>query len=261
MSSLNSVRKNGIIKMFGCNKRENNLKLIGMLIMFVALSFADSFQGGTLTTSTTPTQFSSTLGDVQKIVIHMVPGAGEKVYIGSSTMNTSTLAGVFKVLYPNSSGGLSDSWTLQDNSGANGVNTSAIYIAGQLGGYPITWETLTSSTTPTKFLTLVQSGPCAGNLASPSSGCWITPSGSGYDVLQVAVVPGMSGKIDLALAESGSPGYAIFDYLYPNNGTVTGTITEKWETYAVATNGLTGVWIPAPEISGEYPVVGVWQRQ
>ena len=230
------------------------MKLIGSLIMLSALSFADTFQGGTLTTSTTPTQFSSTLGYVQRITIHMVPGACEKVYIGGSAMSTSTLYNTFKIMYPNCSGGLSDSWTLQDNSGANGINASAIYFAGGLGGYPVTWETVTSSSTPSKFLTLTQSGPCT--VGTPLF-CAVQTSegGTAVDVIQIAVVPGMSGKIDLYSS-------ALFGYLYPNNGTVTGNITDKWELYAVNTNGISAVTIyPSAEVSGEYAVIGVWQRQ
>lgn len=231
-----------------------------MLLLAVALTAwaQDTQQGGSFITTAVPTQFTQYIGQVQRVTFRMVPGYCGKIYIGVASMNVSTLVGVIKVMYPNCYGGLSDEYTIQDVTGGDGINAGQFYIAAENPGDVVMWEVYASASTPTQFLQLVQipgpstlvSGPLVGDAGDPTD--------SGRSVLQVNVVPGMSGKIDIAIV-TGSPAVSyVLKNLYPNNGVVTGNITDKWELYAVNPNSITAPFFVQPEVEGEFALVAMW---
>jgi hypothetical protein len=96
--------------------------------------------GDQFTVSNTPTQFSTTMTPVQSIRFQVIPGYCGKIYIGLQGMSATTYAKLLSVLWPNCTGGHSESFTLSDLSGNNGIDPTTIYIAGGNAGDQITWS-------------------------------------------------------------------------------------------------------------------------
>ena len=227
-------------------------------------------QGDHFILSTSPVQFSTSLGMVQSIVFRTIPGYCGKVYIGKSTMNTATLAGVFKVLYPNCSGGIGDEYSLEDRTAADGIDSSVFYIAGDIGGEQISWEAYQTRVTASGTLHLYCSGPAMNYTAfAPYAAPGCATSGgnpvTGVAVYQVAVVPGMSGKVRVgngSMLNSYSANYSkLRKMLWPNSSG-----TPKTDFFvAYDPSGGNGVWLPSystwADVGGEYPLVTAWQRQ
>ena len=63
--------------------------------------------------STNPNQRAS------KIFVQVVPGLTGKGYLGTAGMVRSTLAGVVRVLWPNTSGGASENFLIASSDGCN----------------------------------------------------------------------------------------------------------------------------------------------
>jgi hypothetical protein len=78
--------------------------------------------------STDPTQ------RVCKLLFQAVAGLTGKGYIGKSGMTRSSLNGVIRVLAPNASSGVSDSFFLETSDGADGINLSAYWIDMDVAG-------------------------------------------------------------------------------------------------------------------------------
>jgi hypothetical protein len=72
--------------------------------------------------STDPTKLAS------KIFVQVVPGLTGKGYLGTAGMVRSTLAGVVRVLWPNTSGGFSENFLIESNDGANTLSLSQYYV-------------------------------------------------------------------------------------------------------------------------------------
>ena len=71
---------------------------------------------------------------VAKIYAQVVPGLTGKGYIGKSGLNRSTLAGVARVLWPNTAGGFSDSFEIQSTSGTNSLVLSQYVVDMDVAG-------------------------------------------------------------------------------------------------------------------------------
>jgi len=71
---------------------------------------------------------------VAKLFFQVIPGLTDKAYIGKSSMVRSTLAGVIRVLAPNASGGVSDSFFLEASDGADSINLAAYWIDADVAG-------------------------------------------------------------------------------------------------------------------------------
>lgn len=242
------------------------LSIIGL--MAGAMFGSSTSSGGNFTMSTTPAQFSTTLGHVQSITFRSVPGYCGKIYIGSSAMNTSTLAGVFKVIYPNCSGGIGDEYKLVDYTATDGIDSGMFYIAGGISGELLTWEAYQTGITASTQMTVYCSGPVTvyGNY-SPSAPVCATASHApmtNVTGIQVAVVPGMSGKIYVGGASMNPSGLVnMKKVLWPNSS---GTpATDFWAFFDPL--GGNNVWLPSYTTAadgaswGEYPLVTAWQRQ
>lgn len=65
---------------------------------------------------------------VAKILIQMIPGLTGKAYIGVKGMNKTTLSGVARVLWPNTSGGISDQFFLEVQNGLDELNLEEYYL-------------------------------------------------------------------------------------------------------------------------------------
>ena len=78
--------------------------------------------------SSDPTQRAS------KVFFQVIPGLTGKGYIGTAGLNRATLAGVMRVLWPNSAGGFSDSFFLESQDGADSINLSQYYVDMDVAG-------------------------------------------------------------------------------------------------------------------------------
>jgi len=69
-----------------------------------------------------------------KIYFQVIPGLTGKGYIGKSGMVRASLAKVIRVLWPNSAGGISDSFFLESQDDADVLNLSEYYIDMDVAG-------------------------------------------------------------------------------------------------------------------------------
>jgi len=63
-----------------------------------------------------------------KIFFQVIPGLTGKGYIGKTGMVRATLGGVIRVLWPNTSGGFSDSFFLESQQDSDVLNLSEYYV-------------------------------------------------------------------------------------------------------------------------------------
>jgi hypothetical protein len=56
-----------------------------------------------------------------KLFVQVIPGLTGKTYLGSPTMTKSTLAGVTRILWPNSAGGFSENFFLESQDGTDSI--------------------------------------------------------------------------------------------------------------------------------------------
>jgi hypothetical protein len=59
-----------------------------------------------------------------KLFVQVIPGLTGKVYLGKTSMNKTTLAGVVRILWPNSGGGFSENFFLESQDGTNSIRLS-----------------------------------------------------------------------------------------------------------------------------------------
>jgi hypothetical protein len=69
-----------------------------------------------------------------KVFFQVIPGLTGKAYIGAPGMNKTTLAGVARVLWPNSSGGISDQFLIETGNGLDEINLSEYVIDMDVAG-------------------------------------------------------------------------------------------------------------------------------
>jgi hypothetical protein len=69
-----------------------------------------------------------------KIFFQVIPGLTGKGYIGKSGMVRATLANVIRVLWPNSGGGISDSFYLESQQDSDVLNLSEYYVDMDVAG-------------------------------------------------------------------------------------------------------------------------------
>jgi hypothetical protein len=83
----------------------------------------------------TPVPLSTDLtARASKIFVQVLPGLTGKAYIGKSGMVRATLANVIRVLWPNPTGGISDSFFLESQEDADVLNLAAYYIDMDVAG-------------------------------------------------------------------------------------------------------------------------------
>ncbi len=71
---------------------------------------------------------------VSKIFVQVIPGLTGKGYLGSAGMVRSTLAGVVRVLWPNTSGGPSENFLIESSEGSDLLNLSQYYVDMDVAG-------------------------------------------------------------------------------------------------------------------------------
>lgn len=217
--------------------------------------FAEQGGGTFATLSTLKSVIGSTpqaigLGMVSRLRISVTPGQTGKIFVGNASMNTATLAGVYEILSPNPVGRMSEEFNLNDPDG-DGIDTSEIYVAGDVPGEYALVSTLTKGVTPAQKFVEAFSGQ--------TSMSQITSISTPIAALIVARIPGIDidHKDYIGDYATGSLTYKI---LWPNAGYP--NIGEGWSETFVSNctagncEDLSNDWI-----LGGHLVVGAWKRQ
>lgn len=69
-----------------------------------------------------------------KLFVQAVPGLTGKTFLGSATMTKATLAGVARVLAPNPTSGVSESFFLESQDGDNSIRLADYAIDADVAG-------------------------------------------------------------------------------------------------------------------------------
>jgi hypothetical protein len=71
---------------------------------------------------------------VARIFAQVIPGLTGKGYLGTSNMVRATLAGVMRVLWPNSGGGFSENFLVESTDGTDSLNLSQYFVDMDVAG-------------------------------------------------------------------------------------------------------------------------------
>lgn len=214
-------------------------------------------------------------GKAQRVTIRVISGQSGKIFVGKQSMNQSTNANVAKILYPNSQGGWSESFQVEDPSGLNGIVLADLFIAGAVTGERFAYEVDKASTDAAKPLELFHAGPfapTAQNIAVCYSGLY--PTQKFVAGFEISVVPGQSGKIRVGkkltdFSQPDSQLRGLQKILWPNTGAKSpdSAISETHSIWSSVTsdfasgNGINGDSVCAyPEVYGEAPLLAAWRR-
>jgi hypothetical protein len=231
---------------------KTTFKAVLLTLCATLLALAVPVPGGgpkSLTNSPSPLG----VGYVQQVRVRVIPGYQCKVYVGASYLNRSTYAGTYAVLYPNATGGWSEEWALADPRGMDGIDLSQIYVAGDCSGEQVTVFWYQTGSVPSAKLTPFSAGP-----KTPGANYVTIWGGSTTlaSVIQVWVIPGFVGKIDLARS-AGFP----FAVLYPNTGNPaqSSARSERWELYDQSSQLRPDLILLATDVPGESALVTLWK--
>ena len=70
---------------------------------------------------------------VSRLFVQVIPGLTGKGYLGQKGMNKATMAGVVRILWPNSTGGMSDAFEI-DTPNSDLIRLSEYYIDMDVAG-------------------------------------------------------------------------------------------------------------------------------
>jgi len=88
-----------------------------------------------VSTPGTPVPLSTNpIQHVSKLFVQVIPGLTGKCYLGNPAMNKSTLAGVSRILWPNSAGGFSDQFFLEAQDGRDSIPLAEYAIDVDVAG-------------------------------------------------------------------------------------------------------------------------------
>jgi|SRR5580698_69228 hypothetical protein len=69
-----------------------------------------------------------------KVFVQVIPGLTGKTYLGSTLLNKATLAGVARILWPNSGGGFSENFFLESQDGTDSIRLKDYAIDADVAG-------------------------------------------------------------------------------------------------------------------------------
>jgi hypothetical protein len=69
-----------------------------------------------------------------KVFFQVIPGLTGKTYVGSPSMAKATLAGVARILWPNSAGGFSETFFIEAQDGADSIRLAEYAIDADVAG-------------------------------------------------------------------------------------------------------------------------------
>jgi hypothetical protein len=64
----------------------------------------------------------------------VIPGLTGKTYVGKPTMTKGTLAGVARILWPNTSGGFSETFYIETQDGENSIRLADYAVDADVAG-------------------------------------------------------------------------------------------------------------------------------
>ncbi len=97
------------------------------------LVLSPSASSGPLTVSGTPVPIASSSTLVNQVSIKPRLGQWSKVLVGGPNLGTDE-SNAMAILYPVPNGGQADSFTVQDQGGANTIDLSTIYVYATISG-------------------------------------------------------------------------------------------------------------------------------
>ena len=84
---------------------------------------------GTPVPLTTNTSLAAT-----KLLFQVIPGLTGKTYVGANTLTKASLAGVARILWPNATGGFSETFSIESQDGNNAIRLSEYCIDADIAG-------------------------------------------------------------------------------------------------------------------------------
>lgn len=88
-----------------------------------------------VTTPGTPTALAADPRVIaNRLFFQVIPGLTGKTYVGVPGMNKATLAGVIRILWPNSAGGFSETFTVEAQEGTDGIRLVDYVIDADVAG-------------------------------------------------------------------------------------------------------------------------------
>ena len=69
-----------------------------------------------------------------KVFVQVIPGLTGKTYLGAPTMTKATLAGVTRILGPNSASGFSENFFLESQDGTNSIRLKDYAVDADVAG-------------------------------------------------------------------------------------------------------------------------------
>ncbi len=69
-----------------------------------------------------------------KLFIQVIPGLTGKTYFGTAALDKGTLAGVTRILWPNSNGGFSETFLLESQDGTDSIRLRDYAIDADIAG-------------------------------------------------------------------------------------------------------------------------------
>ena len=85
-------------------------------------------------TSGTPVQLAAVRTPCCRIRVQVIAGLTGKMYLGTAGLNHNTMAGVIKELWPNSSGGVDDSYEVWSGVDEDALDLSNYWIDAAVSG-------------------------------------------------------------------------------------------------------------------------------
>jgi len=160
-------------------------------------------------------------GYVKHLRVQVVPGGAGLVFLGTATMNTATLDGVYAILYPNALGRWSETFELDDPEG-DGISTDDLYVQTEIPGEQVIVSTTTTGITPADGpLTVKASGALSGTWGSFSVP--FASSSTPIALLRAQAIPGGYEKLWIGTAAMTAaqpdPNYNnVLKVLWPSQG-------------------------------------------
>jgi hypothetical protein len=181
------------------------------------------------------------LGNVKHLVVSVTIGQEGKMFIGSATMDTSTLDGVYAILYPNAGdengvGRWSETLELDDPEG-DGIPTNSLYIQSEIPGESVLVSSTTTGVAPADgVLNVIASGALSGSFSSYAVP--FAPTSTPISILRAQAVPGGAGKLFIGTSQMTAaqpdPNYAnTLKVLWPSQGDY--NVGEGWSERFIET--------------------------
>lgn len=241
-----------------------NRFILGLALLFTPmLASATAFiNGGQITIQSTPVALSAGVsGKVQRASIRVIPGYSCKVYVGNGSMNRVTYDGVYAVLFPNSTGGWSEEWTVEDPGAADGIDVTQLYVWGDCPGEQVNFFIFQTGIVSAVFKPYSQ-----GLVKSATAGVAVTvcrticPAGGLSTFVSAWVVPGFAGK--QYIDRNAGANVSSMVTLYPNSGNPnqSSARSEHWSVVDAQNRINVAQLFVRPAIGGEGLLVTVWSH-